>query len=93
MSSMTIKDVPESLLDLIRGEAARQHRSMNKTFIHLVERGLHQGLAGRPFDPAQTEQQVANWSQLAGQWDSGQSAAEEVDELYARRTPGREVNL
>ncbi len=36
--------------------------------------------------------QVKAWRQLAGQWQSD-SPSEEIDAIYAARTPGREIDL
>lgn len=92
MSSITIKDIPDNLLEKLRARAALDKRSMNKAIIHLLD----QALSETNDDPAiklheQLELQVQAWSQLAGRWDSDRGSAEEIDEIYAARSEGRTV--
>lgn len=93
MSSMTIKDIPEPLFEQIRDAASRQHRSVNKTFIHLVQLGLQQETPECRYDPAETEIQVRAWQAIAGQWQADMSPDEEIEAIYAARNRGQEVNL
>ena len=39
------------------------------------------------------EDQVQAWTQLAGRWESDLETAEEIERIYAARTPGRPVDL
>ena len=93
MSSMTIKDIPDVLLDQVRRDAERHHRSVNKAFIHLVEQGLHGQLPTQEYDPREAVRQVALWTELAGQWESDQTSEDEIRSLYEGRSLGREVQL
>ena len=40
MPSLTIKNIPEKLLDRLRHEAQREHRSLNKQVISCLERSV-----------------------------------------------------
>ncbi|MBI5330772.1 MAG: Arc family DNA-binding protein [Betaproteobacteria bacterium] len=90
---MTIKDIPDFLLDQVRRDAERHHRSVNKAFIHLVEQGLHGQLPTQGYDPQETARQVALWNELAGQWESNLTVEGEISAIYASRSLGREVQL
>lgn len=92
MSSITIKDIPDQLLNRVRERAAADRRSINKEFIQLVETALR-GEQAAPVFQEQIEQQTALWSELAGKWASDDDAAAEVREIYAARTTGRSVDL
>jgi len=87
MSSITLKNVPETLLDILRDAAEREHRSLTQQIIHLLEVAV----SGRVPSPghAAVDAQVAVWRRLAGVWPA------EVDgtELMDARTAGREVDL
>ena len=85
MASLTLKNVPDDLLDRLRAQARRERRSLNQEALYLLE----QALGARPT----RSQQVAAWRELAGRWESGHRAAEEVEEIYAARTRGRDVDL
>jgi plasmid stability protein len=90
VSSITLKDIPEGLLERLRTEARRQHRSLSKQALLLIASGLDEAGVG-PTDEAL--EQVRRWRELAGRWVSEQTFEEEVADLRAARTTGREVDL
>jgi len=95
MASITIKDIPQVLLERLRERAAMDRRSMNKEAVHLLELALSGTISE---DEALTvarrvEAQVEAWRRLAGRWDSEREANHEIDEIYAGRTRGRSVEL
>jgi plasmid stability protein len=48
LASLTIKGVPDSLLDLLRKRAEQHRRSLNSEVLHLLERSA----GANPVDPA-----------------------------------------
>jgi plasmid stability protein len=40
MTSVTIKDIPDELMERLRRRAAKDHRSLNKEAVHLLEAAL-----------------------------------------------------
>ncbi len=88
MSSITLKDVPEELLIRLRRAAARERRSLNQEALVLIEGGL----AARETAEERALRQVEAWRALAGGWVSDRTFEDEVAELYAARTPGRDVD-
>lgn len=95
MPAITIKDIPEDLLERLRHRAARDKRSMNKEVVHLLDLALSGEMA--PADAAtmarRIEDQVQAWTQLAGRWESDLETVDEIERIYAARTPGRPVEL
>ena len=89
MSSITLKDVPEELLVRLRSAAARERRSLNQEALILIEGGL----AARETAEERAHRQVAAWRALAGAWVSDRVFEDEVADLYAARTAGRDVDL
>jgi plasmid stability protein len=95
MSSITIKDVPDRLLERLRRRAQADKRSMNREAIHLLDLALtnqpfDQGVGGNSRD---IEDQIQAWRRLAGQWDSDLDTTAEIEQIYAARTLGRQVDL
>jgi plasmid stability protein len=95
MSSITIKDIPDKLLERLRRRAQADKRSMNREAIHLLDLALanqsvDQGVGGKIRD---VENQIQAWRKLSGQWDSDLDTATEIEQIYAARTPGRRVDL
>jgi plasmid stability protein len=94
MSSVTIKNIPDELLDRIRQRAAEDRRSLNKEVIHLVELALRgEQVSAEDRVQRQIRTQTQAWSALAGQWQSDIDKAAETKAIYAARSPGRSVEL
>lgn len=89
MSSITLKDVPEELLSRLRTAAARERRSLNQEALVLIEGGL----AAREPAGERAQRQVQAWRSLAGGWVSDRELVDEVEEMYAARSAGRDVDL
>jgi plasmid stability protein len=95
MPSITIKDIPDTLLQRLRRRAQEDKRSINREAIHLLDLAL----AGQPFEQdvgariREVEGQIQAWRKLAGRWDSDLDTADEIGQIYAARTTGRQVEL
>ena len=76
--SITIKGIPEDLLERLRRRAAEDKRSMNREVLHLLTLALSGEPA--PSDAARMawriDAQLRAWRQLAGRWQSGGDAVE-----------------
>lgn len=92
MASLTLKNIPDPLLDRLRERAASDRRSLTQEILFLLEEAL-----ARPARAAALEQearaQARAWSRLAGRWRSDLDPAEEIEEILASRTRGRDVEL
>ncbi|MFM8985659.1 MAG: FitA-like ribbon-helix-helix domain-containing protein [Planctomycetia bacterium] len=89
MPSITLKDVPESLLARLRAAATRERRSLNQEALVLIEGGL----AAAETAEERAARQVSAWRALAGGWATEATFEDEVAALYAARTTGRTVDL
>ncbi len=89
MPSITLKDVPEELLVRLRRVAGNSRRSLNQQAILLIEGGLE----GAETSEERAQRQIDAWRRLVGTWHSNESFDDEVDAIYAARTPGRDVDL
>ena len=86
MASLTLKNVPDSMLRDLRRAAERDRRSINQEIIYLLEIALR----GRSRATTANEQQLTAWRELAGKWEADD---DDVTKVSKRRTPGREVDL
>ncbi len=95
MSSITIKDIPEDLLERLRLRAAYDKRSMNKEVVHLLDLALSGEMAptGASTMARRIDAQIHAWKRLAGRWESDLEAADEIQQMYNARSPGRRVEL
>jgi plasmid stability protein len=92
MPTVTLRNVPESLLESLRKRAVEERRSLNQEAIHLLEESLGAVEKARRAEAARDEQ-VQAWRRLAGEWRSSQTVAEEIADIYSARSGGREVEL
>jgi hypothetical protein len=89
MPSITLKGIPEDLLERLRAAAAHERRSLVQQALVLIEGGLDR----RESLEERAARQVAAWRALAGAWKSNRSQKAELSEIYAARTMGRDVDL
>ena len=94
VASITIKNIPSSLLARLRERAAMENRSMNKEIIRLLDMSLsaertHPMEHRRALATAQADA----WSRLGGQWISDAPVEDEVADIYSARSGGREIAL
>lgn len=92
MASITLKNVPEDLLNRLRALACGERRSLNQQILHLLDAAVSQG-ADLGTAKAEAARQAEAWKKLAGRWKSKQSSEDEIAEIYASRTQGRSVEL
>lgn len=94
MASLTLKNIPDSLLGRLRSRAAQDRRSVSQEMIHLLEVSLD----AAPETPrgevlATARAQVEAWERLAGRWESDRSVGEEIRDILSARAAGRDVEL
>jgi plasmid stability protein len=98
MTALTLKSLPESLIERLRSAAAMTHRSLNKEIIHRLERSFERAesrtaSSAGAWNENVVREQVAAWEGLARSWESDLSLEAEIEALYAARTEGRKVEL
>ena len=80
MAAISLKNLPDTLVERIRARAVADRRSMTQEVVYLLEQALS--------DPAHTlatrqqqeaALQVEAWSRLAGQWQSDRTSSEDFD--------------
>ena len=94
MASITIKNIPDQLLARLRERAAVEQRSMNKEIIRLLDRALAAD-RNRPLEHrrARANAQARAWSRLGGRWVCDLPIENEIADILAARSPGREIEL
>jgi plasmid stability protein len=92
MATITLKNIPDRLLEFLRKKASNERRSLNQEVIHLLEEMMKR-TEGSERLQEHFVRQVEAWRRLSGRWRSSQSAAEEIEEICSARTGGRDVEL
>ncbi len=93
MASITIRNIPDSVLSKIRSLSKVEMRSINSELLLLIEQGLNQQLEQKQHDSVvlSKERQLEIWENLAGTWEDSRSAEEIIEDIYSQRTKGRQV--
>jgi hypothetical protein len=94
MPSLTLKDIPISLMDRLRSRAVQDQRSLNREAIWLLEQALTPSINPAERLQQETEAQLAAWQVLAGRWQGDRQETDTlVQDIYQARTRGREFSL
>lgn len=95
MASITIRNIPESILQKIRTLSQIEKRSMNNELLLLIEKGLIEETEKKSKDKnsLSKESQLAIWEELIGRWKDDRTAKEIIEDIYTHRTAGRNVEL
>ena len=93
MPNLTIRNIPEDLLDKLRRLSKAEKRSLNSEVLVVLEECLEGYKPEKRYDYIPVEAQVEMWKKLAGEWDDPRSAEDIAVEIIEQRTPGRRVDL
>ena len=93
MASITVRNIPESILDRIRTLSLVEKRSMNNELLLLIEAGLNEETERKGKTIISKESQIKIWEELIAKWEDDRSAEEIIKDIYAQRTSGRKVKL
>ena len=95
MASITVRNIPDEVLERIRALSAVERRSLNNEILVILERGTfreyEEKLLKRKYLSKSTQMEI--WKRLVGTWEDTRSAKEIIEDIYSNRTAGREVEL
>ena len=93
MKSLTIRNIPDELMIQLKLLAALEDRSLNGEILHLLKSVMSQlppsGSIHRPVLPRELQLEI--WRELCGSWEDDRGTEEILEEIYAGRTVGRDV--
>lgn len=72
MANLTIRNIPEDLLNNLRKLAQKERRSLNSEVLVLLEKSVMQDSLGKNLDTISIDAQTELWSKLAGEWEDSQ---------------------
>ena len=95
MASITIRNIPDEVLERIRALSSIERRSLNNEILVILERGTYseyeEKLLKHKYLSKSTQMEI--WKQLSGTWEDSRSTKEIIEDIYSNRTVGREVQL
>jgi plasmid stability protein len=95
MASITIRNIPDSILSRIRTLSEVEKRSINSELLILIEKGLNKEIESKETGTIMLskESQIKMWESMSGTWDDNRSTKEIIEDIYSHRTKGRAVDL
>ncbi len=95
MASITVRNIPDEILQKIKALSAVERRSINNEILIILERGTfseyEERMLRRKYISKSTQLEL--WKSLMGKWEDNRSAKEIIEDIYSNRTLGREVQL
>ena len=95
MANITIRNIPDSVLEKIRTLSNIEKRSINSELLLLIETGLNEETKrkGDTENILPKETQLEIWDKLIGKWKDKRSSKEIIEDIYKNRTSGRQIDL
>ena len=95
MANITIRNIPEEIFEKIKKLSTIEKRSLNNEMLVIIEKGAQSEIAeiGKSGKKIPRSIQVNLWENLSGVWEDERTTKEIIQDIYAGRTYGREIDL
>lgn len=98
MTSLTLRNIPDEVIETVRALSKKERRSLNNEMLFLLEESVSRHLNDRSAPapatvPLGVEMQKELWAKLAGAWEDKRETAAIIQDVYKSRTKGREHTL
>jgi plasmid stability protein len=95
MATLTIRNIPDDLLNKIRILSIIEKRSLNNEILMVLEKGLSKESDSVNYVKNQlsNDTQIKLWQNLCGKWKDSKSTAEIISDIIDSRSQGRKVDL
>ena len=95
MKSITVRNIPDELLDRLRTLSIIEKRSLNNEILIVLEKGLAKDVEYKTNfkNHLSMETQIKIWQNLSGQWKDNRSTDEIIRDIIDSRSEGRSVDL
>lgn len=91
--NLTIRNIPDYLINKIRSLSEVEKRSMNSEILIILERGLEKESRLTQNRYISKETQTRVWNKLSGEWKDKRNTNEIIDDIYSTRSAGREFPI
>ena len=95
MKSITVRNIPDELLNRLRTLSIIEKRSLNNEILMVLEKGLAKETEFKTNfkNHLSMETQIKIWQNLSGQWKDNRSTDEIIRDIVDSRSEGRSVDL
>ena len=95
MANITIRNIPDDVLERIKKLSEIERRSLNSELLMIIERGASDLLNAKIKEPKSISSlsQTNLWRNLSSSWEDTRSTREIIEDIYQNRTMGRPIEL
>ena len=95
MANITVRNIPDELLNKIRILAVLEKRSLNSEILMVLEKGLSKESDSANYvkDHLSKDTQIKLWQNLSGRWKDSRTTAEIISDIIGSRSQGRRVDF
>ncbi len=93
MTNITVKNIPDEIIEKIKILSEIEKRSINNEILVILEKGLSKKIYTIKKIQLSKDTQIKIWENLCGKWEDKRSTKEIIDDIYSNRSLGREINL
>ena len=95
MPNLTVRNIPDELLNKLRILSVLEKRSLNSEILMVLEKGLSKESDSVNYVKNQlsTDTQIKLWQNICGKWKDSRSTSEIISDIIGSRSQGRAVDL
>ena len=95
MANLTVRNIPDELLNKIRLLSIIEKRSVNSEILMVLEKGLAKESDSVKYvrNQLSNDTQIKLWQNLCGRWKDSRSTAEIISDIIGSRSQGRRIDL
>lgn len=93
MINLTVRNIPDNIINKIKTLSKIDRRSINSEILVILEKGLSSIITTKNQNKISKETQVKIWQELSGKWEDSRTTKEIINNIISSRTLGRKVKL
>ena len=95
MANITVRNIPDEILDKLRMLSILERRSLNSEILMVLEKGLAKESESVTFitGSLSKDTQIKLWQNLCGRWKDNRNTADIISDIIQSRSKGRSINL
>ena len=93
MPNLTIRNIPNNIMNKIKILSEIEKRSMNSEILKILEKGINEENKRKFKKILSMETRIRLWKNLSGKWEDERKTDDIIKEIYADRSEGRDYSL
>jgi plasmid stability protein len=95
MANITVRNIPQELLQKLRMLSILGKRSLNNEILMVLEKGIVKESESVTYfkDHLSNDTQIKIWKTLCGRWKDSRNTSDIIGDIIGSRSEGRNVNL